>query len=566
MADKKISLDDLEKKFFARTDIIGDYDLNYCIPINVGILSQDFEAGLHGGADITDAVGKFGRRLQKLFGRFSSRNKAKKDCNDSRVQLTVYALTSDTSDITKMALEKLKKEFHASVRAVGTIEEIKEKSWLVLALWDGVAAGETYDSVRKILTDTPKKTEGAYKMTFPKNRPVFQIVLPASRQFVSDQKAEGKIKNYSLREIYPRLLEKPDGENVWFDRYRFPAAEGNAARRRKFLKSAHRMKQFNETIVRYGAKKTRYSENVWDLLPEYREKHIPSLAADVAVLRQICYDVISMKAQLDHRFDSKAVLGFASLGLLFYSMYSDFEAFKPFLFVFLALFSLAYAFYLFGVKYRNNQNYYLEFRALAESMRVQCYWYTAGIDESVGGHYTVKFNKDMSWANYALDRWHEIDTLYSRMDCKEKDDALICKEWLVNQHGYFKGNIADFSRKAAVIRCVNILSKIAWVIAAAALAVSLVKDTPGEKYMIFAIGVINIITLVLSYLSEKMTYKELEAKYTYCAVLAEKAVDDFNRAIASPREIFMRYGEEALAENAEWLMIENDREPDVPNG
>ena len=127
MANNKISLDDLEKQFFARTDIIGDYDLNYCIPINVGIIAQDFEAGLHGEAEITEAVGEFGRQLEKLFGRFTSRDKSKSNCNDSRIQLTVYACTNDTSDITRMALDKLKKDFHASVRAVSTIEEIKEK-------------------------------------------------------------------------------------------------------------------------------------------------------------------------------------------------------------------------------------------------------------------------------------------------------------------------------------------------------------------------------------------------------------------------------------------------------
>ncbi len=87
-----------------------------------------------------------------------------------------------------------------------------------------------------------------------------------------------------------------------------------------------------------------------------------------------------------------------------------------------------------------------------------------------------------------------------------------------------------------------------------------------ETFLIFTIGIVNVITLAMSYLSEKLLFKELEAKYTYCSILAEKAVDDFKNNVAEPAEIFKKYGIEALAENAEWLMIENDREPDVPNG
>ena len=115
--NEKMSLGKLEEQFFARTDV-GNYDLNYCIPINVGILAQDFVPGLHGEKEIDYAVEDFGNELQKLFGKFGSRDTSKKNRNDSRVQLTVYALTDDTSDITRMALKKLKKDFNAAVKGV----------------------------------------------------------------------------------------------------------------------------------------------------------------------------------------------------------------------------------------------------------------------------------------------------------------------------------------------------------------------------------------------------------------------------------------------------------------
>lgn len=566
---EKLSLQKLEKNFFDRKDVKGDYDLNYCIPINVGVISQGFQAGVHGKEEITNAVGEFGKRLQKLFGRFSGRSAKITNRNDSRIQLTLYALAGDTSELTRMALDKLIQDFNASVRTVGTLDEIKEKCWLVLALWDGIATGEIYGSVKEILSYTPKKSEGKkreYRMRFPKNRPVYQIVLPVAGGFPDDQKARGKVRDYSIRDIYPRVLEKPDDKNVWYDRYSYSSAKGNDSRRSNFLKSARKMKNFNAAVLKYAARQTGHTENVHDLLPEYRGKITPSIASDTAVLRQICYDVISMKSQLDHRFDLTAVLGFACLGLVFFSMYSDFYQFKPFIYIFIALFALAYVFYFFGAKLMGNQNYYLEFRALAECMRVQCYWYTAGIDESVGEHYSVKFNKDMSWANYALDRWHESDTTGNRVDYRRKDDDLICREWLCNQRNFFSKSAEKNRRNASLLSAINGFSKVLWIAAAVALAFILWNGMRWENFFIFAIGIINIVTLSLSYLNEKLTYKELVAKYTYCRLLAQNAIDDIASGAAEPKEIFLRFGEEALEENAEWLMIENDREPDVANG
>lgn len=565
--NKNLSLADLEEKFFARQDIIGgDYDLNYCIPINIGIISQEFEPDLHSRSDIVKAVEKFGNQLQKNFGKFTARDRLKKDRNDSRIQLTVYVRRDDTSEITSIAAEMLKSNFNATVKPVDAIDEMKQKCWLVLALWDGVANGEAFEAVRSILCYQPEKSTGEYEMKFPENRPVFQIVLPAARDNISDIKAEGSVKNYSVRDIYPRVLEKPDDANVWYDRYNYPRAKSNHSRRRNFNKSVRKIRQFNKTIIKYASKRTNQTENVYDLLPDYREKIIPSLASDAAVLRQVCYDVISMKAQLDHRFETTAVLGFASLGLFFYSLYSDFFTFKPAVYIFIVMFILSYIFYLFGAKLGGNQNYFLEFRALAESMRVQCYWYTAGINESVGDHYKVKFNKDMSWAKYAINRWYESDTLYQRFDFEEKNDALICKEWLVDQYGFFKARIKRYGQYASYLKTGDFISKLIWLAAAIILAIVLWNSQPGENVFIFAIGIINVITLIMSYLSEKLLFKELTARYAYCSILAEKAVDDFNHQVARPADIFKKYGIEALAENAEWLMIENDREPDVPNG
>ena len=119
----------------------------------------------------------------------------------------------------------------------------------------------------------------------------------------------------------------------------------------------------------------------------------------------------------------------------------------------------------------------------------------------------------MSWAKYAINRWYESDTLYQRFDFEEKNDALICKEWLVDQYGFFKARIKRYGQYASYLKTGDFISKLIWLAAAIILAIVLWNSQPGENVFIFAIGIINVITLIMSYLSEKLLFKELTARY-----------------------------------------------------
>lgn len=559
----RLSLQKLEQSFFEKNP---DYDLNYCIPIYVGIISQDVEPERYSRDEVEKAVTDFGNRLEKLFGRFSARSSKKKGCNDSRRQLVLLIRKDDTGELTRIAAEKLKNDFRAVARPADSVEEIKRRSWMVLALWDGVAKGEIFEKVSFMLSGRQHKEQSDYRIVFPEHRPVFQIVLPADRMDIDDQKAEAGVRNYTLRDIYPRVLEKLTGDTVRYDRYHYSSGGVNRTGRTLFKNSARKIRRFNRTVIDFASRGTARSENVYDLFPDFREKHALSAASEAAAMRQICYDVISVKSQFDHWWEMTAVLGLAALGLLFYSMYSDLFPIDFFIYVFILLFSGSYLVHLAAVRLNGNQNCYLEFRAIAECMRVQGYWYAAGINESTGDYYRVKFSKDVSWAKYALNRWHEADTSGDRFDGGERDDLMLRKEWIDGQYRFFRQKKGEFGKRAGMLGAVGRISKAVWLLTAIALAVFLWNGLPGEGYLIFAIGALNVVTLVVSYLSEKLLYSEMVARYAYCALLAEAAVDDFNSRVADSAEIFKQYGIEALDENAEWLMIENNREPDVPNG
>ena len=101
-AKEPLSLAMLERDFFARPDVASqDFDLNYCIPINIGILAQEDQPSFDREA-IRDAVIGFGQRMQKLFGRFSGRSN-KNHSNDSRIQLNLVVLSGGRNSLTDFA-------------------------------------------------------------------------------------------------------------------------------------------------------------------------------------------------------------------------------------------------------------------------------------------------------------------------------------------------------------------------------------------------------------------------------------------------------------------------------
>jgi hypothetical protein len=594
------SLAGLEKAFFKRTDLPRDMDLNYCIPINIGIISQALTEETPGQqASIEAPLVKFAGMVQKLFGKDTGASASSPSKNRTRIQYNLVTAEGDDSNMTKAVVRFLGSRLNAKRVSAASYDELKKKSWLVLALWDGIPGGTAFEAVSSILCycpDSEISAPEAYSMILPENRPVFHLVLPVGDKKNLDAEKEKNVKNYTIRDIYPRVLESLDGKAVWFDRYHYAEISGNSDRRANFNKSAARIKLFNQAVIDYVKKKYTRTKNVWQLLDQTRGQGItPSVSAEIAEMRQICYDAISMKAQADYKREVKNVFIWAALGLLCFAIYSDLTFQPIFYFAFFALFLLAYFIFFVRLKKNGNQNFYLEFRAIAESMRVQCYWHMTGVAESTGIIYAARFSKDMSWAKYALNRWYEDDTSQGMTESgdignnQNKIDEAILTEFIVGQKKFFNKRISDvgkkrsqkkenYNRKAERLNRLSYLSKILWIVFGLGLAAVLGLDLSVNVFsvdhltvtltdiLIFCMSVANVLALGVSYFSEKLLYKILVSRYTYCKLLAEKAVIDYHHSSVPHKVIFRKYGEQALAENAEWLLIENDREPDVPNG
>jgi hypothetical protein len=55
-----------------------------------------------------------------------------------------------------------------------------------------------------------------------------------------------------------------------------------------------------------------------------------------------------------------------------------------------------------GAQFRHLERQALDYRALAEALRVQIYWMAAGISESVAASYLQQMRSEMSWIRQAV--------------------------------------------------------------------------------------------------------------------------------------------------------------------
>ena len=265
-----------------------------------------------------------------------------------------------------------------------------------------------------------------------------------------------------------------------------------------------------------------------------------------------------MKAQKWLNTQNYILMILASIALGFFSAYSDLEENHWFLIGYLVFIVMAYAFYWLFIKGMNSHHRYLEFRLLAEGMRVQCYWYVAGIDESVGDNYTVKFQKDMFWATQ--------DEAKKYLPVLPESLSAAFYEESPEQLKFFTSRINKFSKKNRHSKWWTIGVTLLVITMSIILAFLIWKyDFAHENWIVFLIGVLNIISLMITTNNNLNAYGELASKYSYCKLLAQKAVQDYEADNRKAKKIFKQFGIEALEENAEWLMIKNDREPAVPN-
>ena len=439
---------------------------------------------------------------------------------------------------------------------------ITRQSQILIALWDGVElnkVGGTSTIVRFQTQGLPRAQE--CDLQPPELFPVYQIVTPRR----SNPKPAGE--PFQLKEIYPPAFRHDDlkPEEYYTQVFRnLDEFNRRIAISLEWLKDAvpasksYLIGNFDEMKLSGGEALTLRRYAVADALA-------------IRFLKQMVRKHWALHAWVFGAFVSFVL--FAHLG--------EFHVW----WMFLALALLGIAIFTHKRAKRialDSQS--LDYRAMAEGSRVLFFWLIAGIDDSVSDNYLDKQRTELDWIRNALrgwsigvkDRW-----TIAFANVRERLDFVV-EHWVNDQLAYFKKKSKQNEDSAELMERAVSLSVTLALLGAVGIAVAAIWnsafhhdwwESPKSEWLawpIIAIDLFLALGALLHHFRERMAYSEHAKQYRRMMGVFQNASEMIrakldSNDIAGARRCLRNLGREALAENADWVLLHRDRPLELPH-
>ncbi|NIP17196.1 MAG: hypothetical protein GWM87_02835 [Xanthomonadales bacterium] len=257
------------------------------------------------------------------------------------------------------------------------------------------------------------------------------------------------------------------------------------------------------------------------------------------------------------------------MGLVFI-LYAEYGDPQWLLYLFLALFATGVVFHYIGHR-REWHRKYLDYRALAEGLRVQLYWNLAGVVETQSAvfaydNFLQKQDVDLGWIRHVMrsaSLWRDRTT--------RPDDGWVrwvCDQWVGDPEAG-TGQLAYYRRKSVLKaenyrRTTRLGSLSLWtgILIAVVLAVFAGRiDMDSRHVLLIFMGVLPLIAGVRDAYSHKKAERELIKQYRFMSrVLANaRRLLLGSRDVAFRRRVLKAVGNAALEEHAEWILMHRER-------
>ena len=257
------------------------------------------------------------------------------------------------------------------------------------------------------------------------------------------------------------------------------------------------------------------------------------------------------------------------MGLSFI-VYSEYEGLDWLVLVFLALFFSGVALYLWSER-RQWHRKYLDYRALAEGLRVQLYWLLSGVVDTSSiefayDNFLQKQDVDLGWIR------HVMRSASLAQDREDQPDPSwvdwVITHW-VGRPGDPNGQLAYYQHKASLketaFRRTELLGNVSlWLGIALAVvlyvAAGLLRQSQHQILLVL-MGVLPLIAAVRSAYSHQKADKELIKQYRFM----NRVFGNAHRLLSKTQDLEMKLkilralGSAALEEHAEWILMHRER-------
>lgn len=211
------------------------------------------------------------------------------------------------------------------------------------------------------------------------------------------------------------------------------------------------------------------------------------------------------------------------------------------------------------VRRKNFQNRYLDYRAISEALRVQNVWTATGIAESVEESYLPMQQTDLQWIRSALRTLHFLDW----RNTTGSAGAGAVLPWVIGQHEYFTTHsLTEARRKKLYTQLATAVGAFGLLVSLLSLVVQLSHATKPSPDVLVNIGLFAAVCVAIAtnysrvrgHSENANRYQRMFFVFDRALALIKSANDD-----DAIRRVARELGREALAEHAEWLLLQRER-------
>jgi hypothetical protein len=313
-------------------------------------------------------------------------------------------------------------------------------------------------------------------------------------------------------------------------------------------------------------------------------------------------DALAKRRQTQFRMDWTLMFGLGFVAFILFAL-SSHTADRTFDWLMGSYTFLVIIIFLLFVRAKigRDQERFLDYRALAEALRVAVYWKILGIDGYMSGErtpvdenfaadsdsigalanfYPIKETYELTWIKICLrtiDLWHRTKGPASKGSMDSEADNMARRFWVHGQLSYFERQEAKHNRIAEFLES---WSMVVLVITPFLLAPLLLSAIGSDRYLgsrttmhdifLIASGILPGFAATLTSYSERLALTAQARQYDRMRMLFRRAYDLLPGALDESTEHYVRslyrdLGIEAMKESADWVAIYRQR-PIRPQG
>ena len=284
-------------------------------------------------------------------------------------------------------------------------------------------------------------------------------------------------------------------------------------------------------------------------------------------------DVLATRFQKRMMYALRATLSATLLAGLAFVAYADFAGQSHMIWFYLAFVAVALLSYLVAQR-MDWQRRYLDYRVLAEALRVQYYWALAGVEMNDPGRFSHDSffqgrDLQLGWIRNVM-RWTGL-FVDARFASAPDDLDRAIQHWVGDdesgQLGYYRIKAKEKLQKHTVTQRISIVSFVGGI--SAALVLALLTDHLSDlmnNTLVALMGALPIFVAVRQTYAHRMAARELVAQYASMRAVfagAQRRLQKLD-TVADRQQVLRDLGEAALNENAQWVL--RQRERPLPGG